>query len=295
MIQGLAMAVIAMAVTGACAPTPSPTQASHAPAALISWCAEELTPSVCESTEQVALAAVDASGWTPTQIWISSGILCPNEGCLFDPNATYPVPMPPEEGQWVGSTEVAFAETGEHAGLQIARVGHDFVSVLIGYRVPDPAWCSGYCPTSITEDDPFQLQLVLPRLTWTASEPITGMAILAYRGEETTTIYGSASGVIAFTFDEVNGSRHVDAEMDAACAPHALDPATPINVDLFKSGMVTGNESDADFLRSFFADPEIHLPAGTWDIMASANFFEGEGCGAGQHNMRTSIRIAVTE
>jgi hypothetical protein len=115
----------------------------------------------------------------------------------------------------VANAEIAFAATKEHAGLHFAAVGATLVPVLIGYRVPLPDWCSGTCPSSEATDGRFRLELVLPRLTWSADEAITGMAILSYGGDAATAPYGSGSGLVAFSFDEVGGVRHAGYAMTA--------------------------------------------------------------------------------
>lgn len=257
-------------------------------------CVGGVPSGTCDRAARVALAAVAPSGWTPTAVWINSGNLCPQEDCLFDPNQNFPYPMPPSGGRWVANAEVAFAETDRHAGLNIAAVDADLVPVLIGYRVPLLTWCSGTCPSSTATDGRFRLELVLPHLDWKANDAISGTAILLLDGGDATTIYGSGGGVIAFSFDEVGGNRHAGYATTADCGPHPLDAATPISTPLSRSGGVAGNEPDADFLRAFLADPEIHLPAGSWDITAIAVFSETEGCAGGTHTMRTSLRISVT-
>jgi hypothetical protein len=135
---------------------------------------------------------------------------------------------------------------------------------------------------------------VLPHLGWKASDPISGDAILSFDGSAPTTVYGSGGGVIVFSYDEVGGNRHVGYVMDAVCAPHQIDPATPLNVPLAKSGAVNGTEPDAEFLRSFLADPQVHLPNGTWDITAYAIFVVGAGCDGGMHTLKATVRVTVT-
>ncbi len=239
------------------------------------------------------LEAVAPSGWTPTNVWISSGTLCPAADCLFDPNVSFPQPTPPEGGQWIGSAEVAFAETDRHAGLNLATVGTRLVAVLIGYRVPLLTWCSGACPTESTEDGPFSFELVMPRLTWHATDPISGTAILGFDGEAPTTIYGAGAGIIGFSYIEVSGDREVDWTTAAGCVAHPLDPATPISVDLSKPPVSPGSGPDADWVRTFLADPEIRLPAGTWDITAATAFSEAPDCSEGTHAIQVTQRITV--
>ena len=246
----------------------------------------------CDRAASVALKAVAPSGWKASQIWIDSGQFCPTEDCLFDPSQNFPYPNPPSGGQWVANAEIAFTATDEHAGLNIADVGGTLVPVLIGYRVPLLTWCSGGCPSSVSTQGNYKLELVLPRLTWNVGDPISGTAILSLTDSQPTKVTGAAE-LIAFAFDEVGGIRHVGVGWDQSCVQYPLDPATPASVALYKSGAFQGNEPDADFLRTFFADPEIHLPAGTWDITAIASFSEGD-CGAPTHTIQATVRIHIT-
>ena len=255
-------------------------------------CVGGLAQATCEEAARVARSAVAASGWTPTWVWIDGGQLCPSQDCLFDPGRTFPYPVPPGGGQWIGNAEVAFAETDQHAGLNIASVGGTITPVLIGYREPLLTWCSGGCPSSVSTDGVYKLELVLPRLAWTVGDPISGTAILSLTDSVPTKVAGAAE-LIAFAFDEVGGSRHVGPTWDLSCVQYPLDPATPTTVVLSKSGVIEGTEPDVDFLRSFFADPQVHLPAGTWDITAIASFSEG-GCGAPTHTIEATVRIHVT-
>ena len=145
---------------------------------------------------------------------------------------------------------------------------------------------------SVSTDGNYKLELVLPRLTWNVGDPISGTAILSLTDSQPTKVTG-ASELIAFAFDEVGGIRHVAPIWGQSCSEYPLDPATPQSVAIYKSGAFQGNEPDADFLRTFFADPEIHLPAGTWDITAIASFSES-GCAAPNRTIQATVRIHVT-
>jgi len=159
---------------------------------------------------------------------------------------------------------------------------------------PDPTVQPATAPASASASTQgnYKLELVLPRLTWNAGDPLSGTAILSLTDSLPTNVAGAAQ-LIAFAFDEVGGNRHVTPGWDQSCVQYPLDQATPQSVALYKSGVFEGNEPDADFLRSFFADPAIHLPSGTWDITAIASFSEG-GCAAPTHTIEATVRIHVT-
>ena len=244
----------------------------------------------------MAAAAIDAVAdrhAAVTNVWLSSGALCfVAPDCLFDPNANFPIDTPPEGGNWVGSAEVAFAGTDEHAGVSLARVDGAIVAKLLGYRVPPLTWCSGGCPTSSTVDGPFRLELVMPRTVWHASDPISGRAILSYNGQEPTQIAASSQAVITFVYDEVGGDQHITYPISADCHNYTLDPATPIGEPVRMSTQPDGVNA--------------HLSAGDWTITAVAQFAGGPGpvptpfdlldlCRSTNHNLETSLAVTVLE
>jgi hypothetical protein len=153
---------------------------------------------------------------------------------------------------------------------------------------------AGSCSSATSTDGAFRLELVLPRLEWTAAEPITGTSILSTDGAGPTTIYGSGS-VLNFAYAEVGGARTVEPVWTADCATHELDPATPITTALDKSGAASADDPDSAWLHSFITAPDVRLPAGTWDVTTVAIFTEGEGCDGPGHTLSATLRLTVTE
>jgi len=144
---------------------------------------------------------------------------------------------------------------------------------------------------------PFGLAFELPKLTWASNEPIAGQATLAIAGGGVgvVTIGASGGGPLMFSIAEVDGTRRMDAASQADCVGHQLAPGAPIRSGITKSGGWDGADPHADFYRAFFADPLLHLPAGTWDITAIASFTEGADCAGPSHAMSAPIRIVVTD
>jgi hypothetical protein len=291
MRRTLAIVLMVLGVAACGSPVP-PTASAASSAPLQVSCESAIAQTSCDEAVKTSLAAVESSGWTATQIWVSTGQLCPTALCVFDPSQNFPYPDPPAGGQWIGSAEIAFVQTDQHAGLNIASVGSGLVPVLIGYRVPLLTWCSGSCPTSSAVDGQFKLEFSVPHLAWKTGDAISGSADLELTGSQPTTVYGSGE-LIGYAFQEVGGTRQFGPLFPLDCAPFPLDPATPINVSLSKSGAVTATGSDAVFQQLFLANPEIRLPSGTWDITAIAVFSEG-GCTAPNQMIRTTLRITVT-
>lgn len=285
--------MVALGLAG-CATVATPTPSAGTPPPLQVSCDQTLAQATCDEAVTRSVAAVQPSGWTPTRIWIGTGQFCPWQSCLFDPDQNVPYPDPPSGGQWVANAEIAFAQTDEHAGLNVASVGTALVPVLIGYRTPLLTWCSGFCPTSSSTDGDYRLELSVPHLAWKVGDPISGWADLGLTGSLPTTAWG-AGQLIAFAYSEVGGTREFGPMSLLDCGPFPLDPATPLGVALNKQGSVTASGADADFQRSFMAGSDIHLPVGTWDITAIADFNEGADCAGTRHTIKTSLRITVTE
>lgn len=299
MVRGLMRRLIASMcfalALSACAASASPS----APAASVGVgqpvieCLGGLTASTCDQAVKVVLDTVAPSGWTPTHLWLNSGSFGPPE-LLFDPNANFPAPSFPYGERSIGNAEVAFAQTDQHAAINISATGSAVVAHLVGYAVPDPDWCSGTCPTAVANDGPFKLELVLPRVDWKADEPMTGTAILSYGGPNLTEIFGSGT-LIGFRYSQIDGSHRVEPVSTADCRHYEISPATPMNAPLSKSGGFSPDQPDFEFLRSFLTSPDVRLPAGTWDVSAVTQFTEGDSCGLGGHSMTATVRVTVTD
>jgi hypothetical protein len=117
---------------------------------------------------------------------------------------------------------------------------------------------------------PYRLVIELPRTDWHASDAITGEATLSLVGSDGVVFGSSGSGPIAFAFDEVGGSRHVQGLMTPDCRSYRLEAGKPISSPIKKSGVYSADALPSDFNRWFMTDPLVHLPAGDWKITAIA-------------------------
>ena len=81
----------------------------------------------------------------------------------------------------------------------------------------------------------------------------------------------------------------------ADCAPHDISTDHPLTSAITKSGGWSGEEPNAAFYRSFFADPIVRLPVGDWDITAIAQFVDGEGCPGAAHELQATLRLRISD
>lgn len=143
---------------------------------------------------------------------------------------------------------------------------------------------------------PFLLTISTPRLTWAVNQPIDLTASLVYRGDApSVALAGSGSGLVGFGVEELTGRRRVDPGWLDDCRHYQLDRNVPLSRHYVKSGGFTDEDPDRDWLRQFFSDPLLRLPAGRWRITAYADFFE-QTCGMDQihRQFQTSLDFTVT-
>jgi hypothetical protein len=169
--------------------------------------------------------------------------------------------------------------------------------VLLGLAtqgcVSGPAGPSPAPPSARTVDGSFTLTFEMAKSAWAPSEAIQGSATLSYAGSGRLELWSSGAGPLNFGYAEVGGNRNMGPAWTADCKQASIEPGSPIASALGKSGGWNGEDPNAPFYRSFFADPQVHLPAGDWDVTAVASFSEG-ACGGVQHELKATIRIHVT-
>jgi hypothetical protein len=159
---------------------------------------------------------------------------------------------------------------------------------------PESPGASPGRPAALDSDGPYQLDFTLVDQTFSAAEPIVGTARLSVQEGRDTTISAPGAGPIAFGFTEVGGSRHGGPAYRMSCVVFPLHADDPILSPLTKSGGWDAEDSDAAFYQSFFADQAFHLPPGTWDLTAHAEFADDADCGGGaKHDLNATIRVDV--
>jgi hypothetical protein len=157
------------------------------------------------------------------------------------------------------------------------------------------ASCATPTPSASNDGGPFRLTLGLLHAVYRTTDAINGIATLELTSGTEATIGVAANGALGFSFDEVGGTRHMGAIFLQSCHEETIQPGSPITSPIKQSGGFSPDDPNADFYRSFFADPEVHLPPGSWDITAVASFLDG-GCGTGSvsRDLTDVIRVTVT-
>jgi hypothetical protein len=143
---------------------------------------------------------------------------------------------------------------------------------------------------------PFVLSVILPRTTWSANEPIDLKASLVYHGDQRTlTLAGSGSGLVGFGLKELTGRREVVGAQTSDCVQYQVDRGAPMQRAYVKSGALSDNDPDKDWVRRFLDDKLFRLPAGRWRVTAYANFFEGTcDSNSTRHEIHVSVDLTVS-
>lgn len=143
-------------------------------------------------------------------------------------------------------------------------------------------------------DGPYELVLSLPGTSFSTDQAIAGQASLSVTDGKAARIAGPGAGPLAFSFTEVGGTRRMGPGYRLSCGLFTIEPGAPMASDLTKPGGWTAEDPIASFYQSSFQDPDIHLPAGTWDIGARASFSDND-CDGPRHDMAATVRVVVKQ
>ena len=158
---------------------------------------------------------------------------------------------------------------------------------------PAPTPAASAAVASATDiEGRFLLIFELPQATFTTADAITATATLGTTDGLDAGIVASGGGPLGFSFTEVGGTRQMGVAMNSDCVRYTVGAEAPITSGIKKSGGWGSEDPNAAFYEQFFADPEVHLPAGAWDIAAVASFAEGT-CGGVERNLTATIRVTV--
>jgi hypothetical protein len=187
-------------------------------------------------------------------------------------------------------------------GLAVAGVV--VAGVVIGLQVagqptpggPMPSPSDGGVVSATVVDGDYQLTITSLWGTWGTGEPIAVWATLEYLGaDEEATLWGTGSGLIGFGLNEVAGDRDMGPVSSADCVPYPISELYPITTQFSKAGGYSPDDPNAAFWEEYFAETDLYLPAGDWEIRAEATFDAGDTCTAVPTQMTASITLTVED
>lgn len=129
-----------------------------------------------------------------------------------------------------------------------------------------------------------------------AGQRIEVEAVVTNDGLEPIVLSGSGSGFVFFSVTRIeDGLTSGEPAMTGDCATHVVTPGEPVVVPFSKSGGWSEDDPNAAFLRTYFSEPELSLPSGTWRVDISTAATMGEGCTGEPLDLELSLVVTVTE
>ena len=129
-----------------------------------------------------------------------------------------------------------------------------------------------------------------------AGEEINVLAELSHDQPGPLVVSGSGSGIVFFSVTRLEDGLSSGTPLaNSDCAQHELPPGEPIVVPFSKSGGWSEEDPNADFLTTFFSEPELTLPPGTWRIDITTSATLGDGCTGEQLGHELALTVTVTD
>ena len=118
-------------------------------------------------------------------------------------------------------------------------------------------------------------------------------ATLEYVGEEDSITIYSGDPLVYFT---IQGGRFTGAyAISDVLMTTTLKKTEPVRFGFVKSGGYSADDADAAFWESWYAEPQLVLPAGGYTVSATADGFFDENDYAGTaYKLTASRKITVT-
>lgn len=143
-----------------------------------------------------------------------------------------------------------------------------------------------------TDDGVFRLDLTAPRAVYGPDDPIEALAQITDLGPNGETSLYHGSSPVGFTIQEVGGTREMGGGMDEPCLSTAITKDVPLAYPFQKAG----SPDESGFDRTWYLDPGLRLPTGTWRIRATLDIDVTDGtktCGGIHHEFDVVIEVSV--
>jgi hypothetical protein len=157
---------------------------------------------------------------------------------------------------------------------------------------------SGRSVSAIDHQGPFTLTIESDSDRYLPSDAVSVRASLTYAGPEAQIQISHGQGTpLGFGIVEPVSGFQLSPAWRLSCETSALVRGAPLTQAFIKSGDSTGGTPDTSALNSFFTDPTLRLPPGTWHVYAVTDFTIGD-CGGPptpRYEMRSGITIVVPD
>lgn len=140
-------------------------------------------------------------------------------------------------------------------------------------------------------DGPFMLTLTADRSA-RAGTPIGMIATLAYVGHQRV-VFMPGSGPVRFSLKQLDGPIQVGPGGPLSCSSRPFEPGETYSTAFIKSGSFSPGDPNAEFYRRFFAEEELILPEGEWEIAAVAAVSFKDCDVLTDDSMRAVVRLTI--
>lgn len=160
----------------------------------------------------------------------------------------------------------------------------------------DPGSSAPELATGTATEDGITLAVTAEPAVVASGEAIEVEAVLTHDRPDALIVSGSGTGIVFFSVTRLeDGLTSGPPVMTGDCGLHELPAGAPTVVPFSKSGGYSPDDPNADFLEIYFADPELTLPAGSWQIEVTTHGSLGEGCAGPQLDLAISLVVTVTD
>ncbi len=127
--------------------------------------------------------------------------------------------------------------------------------------------------SDVARNELFELTLSTPQSVWSVGEPIEIDTALAYIGSEPEiTVFGSSSGLVRFSLDQLDGDLSPGSFMNADRQPYQFAKGDVRSIPFDKGGGYSPGTPDAPFWIAWINDYDLRPPAGSYRITAELDY-----------------------
>jgi hypothetical protein len=196
---------------------------------------------------------------------------------------------PPRRDRGLGLLRAALIAGTVGIGVLVAAVFAGPLSQRVGNTgSPSP----GAGVSAQAREGDFVLTLSSPRSAWAVGEPIDIKATLSYVGAEPEMTIWGGGGPVVFSLRQLSGGNAIlGGGQDLPCIGYDVGPDSPL---IWPFGKAGGVQEEPPFDLAWFQDPELTLPTGRWEVIASLSYSIG-ACDAPNQVLDVAIEIEVAQ
>jgi hypothetical protein len=145
------------------------------------------------------------------------------------------------------------------------------------------------------QDGTFGVEIRTPKDTYRVADAIPIVTNVVYLGPNGQTPASSDyPSFVSFGLEQLDGPLDMPfGGSDLMCSAREVVARQPIAVPYAKSGGWSNNDPAAGFWQAFFADKELHLPVGTWRVIASLRAMTTPDCSGAKHEFDATVTFRV--